>query len=95
MNHTSKHPAELETALANIGLADLLDDYIARARVGVRFLEIERAAAKFGYEFRREHGNIYGRLWLVPTTTTPTPVMRLVTRSDVAAVHGGRRQRAL
>jgi len=95
MHITAKHPPELETALASIGLADLLDGFIARNRVGVRFNQIERAAAQLGYEFKREHGNIYGRLRLVPAAATPAPVMRLVTRSDHAAVHGGRRQRAL
>lgn len=94
MHVTPKHPAELETALASIGLSDLLDGFIARERVGIRFLSIERAAAKFGYHFDREHGNIYGRLQLVPIEASPLPVIRLITRSDHAAVHGGRYQRA-
>lgn len=94
MDHTAKHPVELEAALASIGLADLLTGFIARDRVGVRFNQLERFAQQHGYEFKREHGNIYGRLQLVPTTATPAPVMRLITRSDHAAVHGGRRQRA-
>ncbi len=94
MNITAKHPPELETALASIGLADLLDGFIARTRVGIRFNQLERAAAKFGYEFKREHGNIYGRLQLVPIAASPMPVIRLITRSDHAAVHGGRYRRA-
>lgn len=94
MHVTPKHPAELETALASIGLADLLDGFIARERVGIRFNQIERAAAKFGYEFERELGNVYGKLQLVPIEASPMPVIRLITRSDHAAVHGGRRQRA-
>lgn len=104
MHVTAKHPAELETALASIGLSDLLDGYVARERVGVRFLALERFAQQHGYEFRREHGNLYGRLQLVPAAAAPAPVMRLITRSDHAAVHGDRtdgvrpvwrRQRAL
>ncbi len=94
MNHTAKHPAELEIALASIGLSDLLDGFIARERVGIRFNQLECAAAKFGYEFKREHGNVYGRLQLVPIKASPMPMLRLITRSDHAAVHGGRRQRA-
>lgn len=93
MNYTPKHPPELETALVSIGLADLLDGFIARERVGIRFLSIERAAAKFGYEFEREHGNVYGRLQLVPIEASPMPMLRLITRSDHAAVHGGRHRR--
>lgn len=95
MNHTAKHPAELETALANIGLGDLLDGYIARERVGIRFNSLERLAQQHGYGFEREHGNIYGRLRLVPAVAAPAPVMRLITRSDHAAVHGSRLGRAL
>lgn len=95
MDITAKHPLELETALASIGLDDLLDGFIARKRVGVRFNQLARFAQQYGYEFAREHGNIYGRLRLVPAAATSAPVMRLVTRSDHAAVHGGRHQRAL
>lgn len=93
MDDTASHPAELTETLARMGLRDLLEGFIAPERVRRwGFLDIERFAAKHGYEFCREHGNIYGRLHLVPTVaTTPAPVMRVVTRSDVAAVHGSRR----
>ncbi len=89
----SSVPAELAETLERMGLRDVLDGYIAPERVRRwGFLDVERFAAKYGYEFRREHGNIYGRLHLVPTAmTAPAPVLRLVTRSDVAAVHGSRR----
>lgn len=92
MDHITQHPPKLEAALTQLGLRDLLDGFIARKRVGVRFNELERYAAQYGYEFKREHGNIYGRLMLVLTVPVPTPVLRLVTRSDVAAVHGSRRR---
>lgn len=53
-----------------MGLGDLLHGCIARERVGIRFLERERFASKYGYKFKREHSNIYGRLQLVPVATT-------------------------
>lgn len=40
--------------------------------------------------FRHKGGNVYGRLQFVPIDNTPAPVLRLVTRSDVAAVHGSK-----
>ena len=86
-----KDTTPLRAALAAIDLADLLDGFAARARVGVRYLEIERAAARFGLRFAHEGGNVYGRLTLVPVSTTAAPKLRVVTRSDVAAVHGSRR----
>ena len=81
----------LKTALEQIGLADLLTGYVARERVGVRYAEISRAAAPFGLEFRHRDGNVYGRVKLAPINTTPAPTLRLITRSDHAAVHGSRR----
>jgi len=94
MDHTTEHPTDLEAALTQLGLSDLLGGYIARERVGVRFLMLERLAARHGYRFEREQGNVYGRLRLVPSTTTPAPMMHMITRSDHAAVHGGRPRRA-
>lgn len=94
MNDTTQtpaHPAELEAALVQLGLSDMLDGYVARARVGVRYLSIERLAARHGYRIAHEDGNVYGRVRLEPISTAPTPRLRLVTRSDVAAVHGTRR----
>ena len=63
MNDTAKTPTlePLRTALATIGLADLLTAYVTRERVGVRYNEISRAAARFGLEFKHENGNLYGR----------------------------------
>ncbi len=92
---TPTHPTALETALATIGLADLLGpDFIARRRIGVRYREIAAAAARFGYGFRHEFGNVYGALKLEPVDPTPAPVLRLITRSDHAAVHGSKRRAA-
>lgn len=75
-----------------MGLRDLLEGFIAPERVRRwGFLDVERFAAKYGYGFNREYGNIYGRLHLVPTAATaPAPVLRLVTRGYVAAVYGSR-----
>lgn len=94
MDHTASHPTELTATLERMGLGDVLDGFVAPERVRRwGFLDVERFAAKYGYEFRREHGNLYGQLHLVPIpATVQAPVMRLVTRSDVAAVHGSRRR---
>ena len=78
----------LETALKQINLADLLTGYVDQRRVGVRYQEIARVAEQFGLEFKHEGGNVYGALRLVPVSTTPAPTLRLITRSDHAAVHG-------
>ena len=75
----------LKTALEQINLEDLLTGYVARERVGVRYQEIARVAEQFDLEFKHEHGNVYGRLQLVPVSTTPAPALRLITRSDHAA----------
>jgi len=91
MSLAPEYPTELAEALAAIGLADILDNFVARSRVGTRYLEIERAAARFGYEFRHEHGNLYGRLRLVRDVATPAPKLRVITRSDEAARCGSRR----
>lgn len=93
MHDTTDHPAPLVEALESIGLADLLDGFIARERVGVRYRELGRAAQRFGYTFRHEGGNVYGRLWLVSIApAAPAPVVRLITRSDHAAVYGSRKR---
>lgn len=96
MNDTAAlHPAELIATLTRLGLEDLLDGFITRERVGIRFLKLERVAAKYGYQFDREHGNLYGKLRLIPTPPKPAkrPIMRLITRCDHAAVHGPRTRR--
>lgn len=91
--HDITHPAPLADALESIGLADLLDGYIARERIGVRYREIERAAQRFGYAFKHEDGNVYGRLQLAPIApAAPAPVVHLITRSDHAAVYGSRKR---
>lgn len=91
MNDTITTLEPLRAALASINLSDLLTDFVARERIGVRYGEISRAAARFGLEFKHRDGNIYGALKLEPVSTDPAPVLRLITRSDVAAVHGSRR----
>jgi hypothetical protein len=91
MSLAPAHPAALVETLERMGLSDLLEGYIAPERVRRwGFLAVERFAASHGYAFAREHGNIYGKLHLTPAPTTPAPLMRLVTRSDVAAVYGSR-----
>jgi hypothetical protein len=97
MNLTPAHPAELTATLAHMGLSDLLEGYIAPERVrrwGV--LAVERFASTHGYQFVRRDGNLYSALMLVPVVAAPVPQLqlRIVTRSDVAAVHGSRRRAA-
>lgn len=95
MNDTTITLEPLRNALATIGLTDLLGDaYVDRRRVGVRYGEISRVAARFGLEFKHRDGNVYGALKLEPVSTTPGPVLRIVTRSDHAAVHGSKRRAA-
>ena len=94
MQDTTPTLEPLRTALEQIGLEDLLTGYIARERVGVRYQEISRAAEQFGLEFKHRDGNVYGALMLVPISTTPAPVMRMITRSDHAAVVGSKKRAA-
>lgn len=95
MDITPEHPTELTETLARMGLSDLLDGYVAPERVRRwGFLSVERFAASHGYAFAREHGNIYGKLMLAPISTAPAPALRIVTKSDVAAVYGTRRRAA-
>lgn len=86
------HPAELVETLTRMGLGDLLEGFIDPTRVRRwGFLSVERFAATHGYVFERRDNNVYGALWLVPASATLAPKMRIITRSDVAAVHGSRR----
>lgn len=95
MKSITQHPVPSVETLECLGLADLLDGYIARERVSIRFLQLERFAHEHGYQFDREHGNIYGKPMLVPTPpAAPQVIIRLITRSDHAAVHGSRTRRA-
>ncbi len=56
------------------------------------YLEVDAFVRANGHQFIREHGNVYGRLKLVPLEpAAPAPVLRLITRSDHAAVTGSRR----
>ena len=92
MQHTPAPETFVET-LERLGLADLLDAFIAPERVRrIGFNDLEFFAREHGYCFVREGGNVYGKLMLVPVEpASPAPVLRLVTRSDVAAVHPSRR----
>ncbi len=91
MNNTT-HPETFRETLERMGLADLLETFIAPKR-GRRwgFNEVERFARQNGYVFVREAGNVYGALKLVPAT--PAPVLRIITRSDHAAVFPSRHNR--
>ncbi len=79
MQNTSVHPAPLTERLERLGLTDLLNGYIARERVGIRFLQLERFAHHNGYQFERENENIYGRLRLIPTPpSVHRPIIHLI-----------------
>jgi hypothetical protein len=91
MKDTTDHPAVLVETLERMGLSNVLTGYVAPERVRRwGFLSVERFATSHGYAFARRDGNIYGALRLVPAVAASAPLMRLVTRSDVAAVYGSR-----
>lgn len=95
MSLAPEHPAPLVETLERLGLQDLLVGYIDRTRVGIQFVKLEQFAQRHGYQFDREFGNIYGRLRLIPTPpSVQRPTIRLITRSDHAAVHGSKRRAA-
>lgn len=86
-------PETFTETLNRMGLADALEGFIAPERVRRwGFLEVERFVREHGYKFVREHGNIYGKLQLVPLEPVGVvPALRLITRSDHAAVYGRRK----
>lgn len=86
MQHISP---ELLANLEHLGITDALEGFIAPERVRRwGYLEVERFVREYGYQFVREHGNIYGRLMLVPVAPRVVPAFRVITRSDHAAVYG-------
>ncbi len=86
-------PETFLATLERMGLADLLETFIAPERVHRwGFNDVETFAAENGYRFVREGNNVYGALQLVPAVpAAPAPVLRVITRSDHAAVYGTRR----
>jgi hypothetical protein len=95
MNDTA-HPAALAETLEHLGLSEMLTGYIKRQDVTrrVSWHEFERFAQGLGYRVRLEHGNLYGRVGLERISTTPAAKLRLIVRSDHAAVHGSKRRAA-
>jgi hypothetical protein len=85
-------PATLTATLAHYGLSEVLSGYIPRQHITRRVSWREFAAfvKSQGYEIVTEGGNIYGRVGVRPVQTAKAPVMRMVTRSDVAAQYGSR-----
>jgi hypothetical protein len=85
-------PAPLTNALEQIGVPEMLTEYVQRQRIikRVSWAQFERFVQSHGYEVKREDGNLYGKLMLVPISSAPAPVMRLITGSDHAAVYGSR-----
>jgi hypothetical protein len=86
-------PATLTATLEHYGLSEVLTSYIPRQHITRRVSWCEFAAfvKSQGYEIVTEGGNIYGRVGVRPASTAKAPVLRMVTRSDVAAVYGGGR----
>lgn len=83
MDHISP---ELAANLEHLGITDALHGFIAPERVRRwGYLEVESFVREHGYGFVREHGNIYGRLMLVPLEPVSVPAFRVITRSDHAA----------
>lgn len=89
----SRPSAELLANLEHMGILDALEGFIVPERVRRwGFLEVEAFARQHGYQFVREHGNIYGRLMLVPLEPVSVPALRVITRSDHAAAVPSRKR---
>jgi hypothetical protein len=86
-------PATLKATLEHYGLSEVLSGFIRRQHIvrRVSWREFVQFVESQGYEIVTEDSNIYGRVGIRPAQTAKAPVMRMVTRSDVAAVHGSRR----
>jgi hypothetical protein len=72
----------------------MLTGYVPRQHVTrrVSWREFERFIESQGYEAVKEGGNIYGRVGVRPATpSVAAPLLRVVMRSDVAAIYGSRR----
>jgi hypothetical protein len=92
MDTTTDHHAALVNTLEHLGLSEMLTGYVPRAHVTrrVSWQEFTRFIEGQGYEIVKEGGNIYGRVGVRPAASSTAPKMRVVTRSDVAAVYGSR-----
>lgn len=91
MDITPEHPATRTATLESIGLSAILTSYIPRQHVTrrVSWQEFVRFVEGQSYEVVTERGNIYGRISIRPAApTAAAPRLRVITRSDHAAVHG-------
>ena len=87
-----QHTSEVSTLLEQINASDALTDYIDPKRLTrrVSFIDLELFLAKHGYKIERRDGNVYGFMMIVPAAPVAAPTLRLITRSDHAAVFGSR-----
>jgi hypothetical protein len=94
MSLADEHPTTLTATLAHLGLTEVLTGFIPRQHVSrrVSWREFTRFVEGQGYTVVTERGDIYGRVGVRPAApAAPAPLLRVVTRSDVAAVYGSRR----
>ncbi len=86
-------PETFSATLAHYGLISTLTSYIPRKDITSRvsWSEFTRFIESQGYKNVTEGGNVYGRVGVRKDYGNKFPPMRMVTRSDVAAVYGGKR----
>lgn len=90
-------PAAIVDLLERLGVTEMLTSYVPRQHVirRVSWTQFERFVQEQGYRVIREGGNLYGKIGLRPADPAPAPVVRIVTRSDVAAQYGSGRNRTV
>ncbi len=86
-------PETFSATLAHYGWTEALTGYIPRDQITskVSWQDFARVANSFGYRIVTEAGNVYGKIGLRLPVTRPAPKLRVITRSDHAAVYGGKR----
>lgn len=89
---TTDVPAPIRQLLEQLDAPEMLTDYIPRARITrlVTWIDFSLFVREHGYRVDLEEGNVFGRIMLVPASAEPAPVLRIVTRNDVAAQYGSR-----
>lgn len=94
--HDTTAPVALTDLLERLGASEMLMGYVKRQHIyrRVSWYSFERFVDKQGYRITLEDNNLYGRVRLERISTTPTPKMRLITRSDHAATFGSKRRAA-
>ena len=82
----------LRSQFAQINAAEVMDTHIDPKRISLRtdMATLEAYLRRHGWMIERKNGNIYGFIRIVPAKPNVVPTLRLITRSDHAAVVGSR-----